>query len=531
MAPMGETSTSTAWSLQRRVNRGIVAVLALLLVLIAVVVLALVDVKQKGDDVIDRWDPALLNSSGLSRAMVNQETGVRGFVISKGNETFLEPYTEFQDLQQQTEARLRTYLAGETDLIDDLDALHESIADWQQTVAEPTIAAVRSGDETALADYNADESKAAFDDVRTRLNALMDSINDLRHTAQDARTRAFYYVWVIIGVGAALLLVVGLVVARLLRRSVLDPISRLVDQSRQVAAGDLGKEIEVSGPLEIENLAHDVELMRERLATQLARVERARLRIQQRSSELARSNADLEQFAYVASHDLSEPLRKVTNFCQLLERQYGDQLDDKARTYIAFMVDGAKRMQILINDLLAFSRVGRTTEHFESVDLNASLRRARSNLESQIEETGAYVVVQGDLPTVPGDPTLLTALLQNLIGNAVKYRDPARRPVVEISAVRDGEHWLLAVQDNGIGIDPQYAERIFTIFQRLHLRDAYGGTGIGLALCRKIVEFHRGRLWLAESEDTGARFELTLPVQNLAPDAADDDEPSLRAHS
>jgi signal transduction histidine kinase len=520
----------TPWSLQRRLNRSIVGVLALILVLVATVVLALVDVKNKGDDVIDRWDPALLNASGLSRAMVNQETGVRGFVIGSGNEAFLQPYTDFKEQQGSFESRLRELLQGNDDRLADLDSLEQSIQAWQDDVAEPTIAAVRSGDQTVLADYNAEESKAAFDLVRDRLQALMEGINAIRVEAMDARTRAFYYVWVTIGVGVTLLLAVGVVLARMLRRSVLQPIASLVAQTRQVAAGDLGKEIDITGPLELENLGEDVDLMRERLATQLARVERARLRIQQRSAELARSNADLEQFAYVASHDLSEPLRKVTNFCQLLERQYGDQLDDKARQYIGFMVDGAKRMQILINDLLAFSRVGRTTEHFESVDLNASLRRALSNLEGQLEESGAYVV-PGDLPTVPGDPTLLTALLQNLVGNAVKYRDPARRPVVEVSAVREKDVWKLAVQDNGIGIEQQYAERIFTIFQRLHLRDQYGGTGIGLALCRKIVEFHRGRLWLAESEGQGARFELTLPVQAIPLEAAEDDEPSVRAHS
>jgi signal transduction histidine kinase len=523
------SETSPSWSLQRRVNRGIVATLVLLLAMIAVVVLAVTDLKSKGDDVIERWDPALLNASGLSRAMVNQETGVRGFVISRGNETFLEPYTEFQELQASTQARLDELLAGQPDLLEQLDRVDAAIEDWRTTTAEPTIAAVREGDDTALQDYNAGDSKAAFDLVRDRVSTLMDSINDLRRTAQDARTRSFNYVVAIIVAGTLLLLVVAAVAARYLRRAVLDPISSLVAQTRQVAAGDLGKEIDVRGPSELEDLGRDVDLMRERLATQLARVERARLRIQQRSAELSRSNADLEQFAYVASHDLSEPLRKVTNFCQLLERQYGDQLDDKARQYIAFMVDGAKRMQVLINDLLAFSRVGRTTEHFEAVDLNASLRRALSNLDAQLEETGAYVV-PGELPTVPGDPTLLAALLQNLVGNAVKYRDPDRRPVVEITAVRDRDFWKLSVQDNGIGIDMQYAERIFTIFQRLHLRDAYGGTGIGLALCRKIVEFHRGRLWLAESDGQGARFELTLPVQAIPQEAAEDDEPQVRAH-
>jgi light-regulated signal transduction histidine kinase (bacteriophytochrome) len=197
------------------------------------------------------------------------------------------------------------------------------------------------------------------------------------------------------------------------------------------------------------------------------------------------------------------------------------------------MVDGAKRMQALINDLLAFSRVGRSTENFVRVDLERCLARALTNLEESVVGTGVLVEHE-PLPTVPGDPTLLTALLQNLVGNAVKYHSPDRPPQVRITARHenvdlDDERWLITVDDNGIGIDPQYAERIFTIFQRLHLRDEYGGTGIGLALCRKIVDFHRGRIWWAEKTEPGARFQFTLPVTQDPMERVDDDEPALRA--
>jgi light-regulated signal transduction histidine kinase (bacteriophytochrome) len=246
--------------------------------------------------------------------------------------------------------------------------------------------------------------------------------------------------------------------------------------------------------------------MRRRIAEELARVE-------QTSEDLARSNADLEQFAYVASHDLSEPLRKVANFCQLLERQYGPQLDDKAKQYIAFAVDGAKRMQVLITDLLALSRVGRTTSSFQPVDTEAVLERAAANLDRQIAESGAGVG-HVDLPTVPGDQSLLTALFENLIGNAIKYRREEEPPLIAVTATRDPDRqlWTFTVSDNGIGIEPQYAERIFAIFQRLHLRDEYGGTGIGLALCRKIVEYHGGQIWLdTQAPGPGATFRFTLP--------------------
>ena len=254
--------------------------------------------------------------------------------------------------------------------------------------------------------------------------------------------------------------------------------------------------------------------MRLQIAGQLARAEEIHEQLRQRTAELTRSNDDLQQFAYVASHDLSEPLRKVANFCQLLERQYGDQLDDRAKQYIDFAVDGAKRMQALISDLLALSRVGRTTDEFVPVELDAVLDRAIDNLTTVIEASGATIERATKLPCVSGDPALLTSLLENLVSNSVKYRREGVPPVVTVSAEPDDtqQRWVVSVSDNGIGIDPQYAERIFAIFQRLHLRDSYGGTGIGLALCRKIVEFHGGHIWLnAVESEFGATFKFALP--------------------
>ena len=180
-------------------------------------------------------------------------------------------------------------------------------------------------------------------------------------------------------------------------------------------------------------------------------------------------------------------------------------------------------MQILIADLLAFSRVGRTTETFEPVDTDRVLSRALATLDDRMVASHAEIV-RGPMPVLHGDATLLTALFQNLVGNALKYSSPDRTPRVEISAEQRGDEWLFTISDNGIGIDPQYAERIFTIFQRLHLRDQYGGTGIGLALCRKIVEFHRGKIWLGESSGPGATFQFTIPEQPDSRDPVDANE-------
>ena len=212
----------------------------------------------------------------------------------------------------------------------------------------------------------------------------------------------------------------------------------------------------------------------------------------------------------LASHDLQEPLRKITSFCQLLQRRYQGQLDERADQYIEFAVDGARRMQALINDLLAFSRVGRTTEAFVEVDCNEALDRALHNLETAIEEAGAEVV-RSPLPAVDGDPSLVTALFQNVVANAIKFRSEAP-PRVEVSAQPLEGEWSFRVADNGIGIDAAYAERVFVIFQRLHAKERYPGTGIGLALCKKIVEFHGGRIWIDTSVPVGTTVCWTLPV-------------------
>lgn len=244
--------------------------------------------------------------------------------------------------------------------------------------------------------------------------------------------------------------------------------------------------------------------------------ERLEEKVRERTVALTRSNEDLEQFAYVASHDLQEPLRAVAGYCQLLEMDYADALGDEARDYIDHAVAGTNRMQTLINDLLEYSRIGRKGQPFVTVNLNDVVDQVREELSMLVSETGARIVSE-DLPTVHGDQVQLVQLLENLIGNGIKYCRSAV-PRVEVSARRDDGRWVVAVRDNGIGIAAEFRERIFKIFQRLHTRDEYTGTGIGLAICKRIVDRHGGRIWVESAVGYGSTFYFTLPETPLRAD-------------
>jgi light-regulated signal transduction histidine kinase (bacteriophytochrome) len=227
------------------------------------------------------------------------------------------------------------------------------------------------------------------------------------------------------------------------------------------------------------------------------------------ADKLSRSNADLEQFAYVASHDLKEPLRAISGSVQILEQRYHDQLDSDGKEVIKHTVEGATRMQRLIDDLLTYSRLTTREGPLEPTDSTSIFEEAKANLESAVGESRAIVSADA-LPTVRADRTQLLQVFQNLIGNGIKYRSQ-RTPKIHVSAEdRDGE-WVFSIRDNGIGIAPQYAERIFRIFQRLHTRSEYSGTGIGLAVCKKIIERHGGRIWVESEPEEGSTFFFTLP--------------------
>jgi PAS domain S-box-containing protein len=246
------------------------------------------------------------------------------------------------------------------------------------------------------------------------------------------------------------------------------------------------------------------------VARDITRRKQAEKQLQQTLAELRRSNRDLEQFAYVASHDLQEPLRMISSFTSLLERRFHGQMGQEADEFIDYIVDGSSRLQRLINDLLAYSRVDRRGRPFAETDCGAVLQMAISNLRLAIEEAGARIT-HTPLPRVVGDTSQLVLLFQNLLSNAIKYHGE-QAPLVSVACERQGQDHLITVRDNGIGIGPRYHDRIFLIFQRLHPRGHYSGTGIGLALCKRIVERHGGRIWVESEEGRGAAFIFTLPV-------------------
>ncbi|MFD4127335.1 ATP-binding protein [Streptomyces globisporus] len=490
--------------------------------------LVLSRMSEHTDELVDRIQPARSVSFQLQNALLDQETGVRGFALT-GDRSFLEPYEAGKSAERERLARVRELVGDDERLAKDLDAVEAAAGRWRQDKAEPLIAAVReSGPSRSGTTAQLQSSKTEFDNLRraytTQQGHLSEARDQARADLNAARSTRDWVVGILLGV--LVLTIVALSV--LLHRVVGVPLNRLRAASEAVRSGSFDNRIEIKGPSDVQDVAGAVENMRQRLSDELAEAQKREDLLAGQTQELRRSNSELEQFAYVASHDLQEPLRKVASFCQLLEKRYGTELDDRGKQYIAFAVDGAKRMQVLINDLLTFSRVGRVQESWKPVDLGRSLDRAMGNLAAAVEESGAVVERPEELPELVGDATALTMVWQNLVGNAVKFRHPDRPPRITVDCEREDENWHLTVSDNGIGIAPEFADKVFVIFQRLHGRDEYDGTGIGLALCRKIIEFHGGRIWLEPEPGEGTRIHFTLPV---APEAPTHTTAELLAHA
>jgi len=305
----------------------------------------------------------------------------------------------------------------------------------------------------------------------------------------------------LIGLGVAWILGTRLLVA---------PITALVEAAEAIGRGEFATRTGETGhALELKRLGRAFN----RMAEGLEERERG---LAQKTAELENSNKDLEQFAYVASHDLQEPLRKITSFADLLAKRYAGQLDETGQRYVDYMVDGARRMSQLITHLLTYSRLGTRGKAFAPLPVGEALTVALENLQMALEETGA-TVTRGDLPVAVADAAQLAQLFQNLVGNALKYRGQDA-PMISVSASRGENAWTVAVADNGIGIAPQHHERVFRMFQRLHTTKEHPGVGIGLSFCKRIVERHGGRIWVESEEGRGSTFFFTLPdIEEPAP--------------
>ncbi|MEU5906562.1 ATP-binding protein [Micromonospora sp. NPDC047527] len=506
------------WSLRRRVMTMLVVVGLLLIGLAGAEAAVAARNRTQIDAILNKTAPLRVQSQELLNALLDQETAVRGYAVS-GDPADLGPYQEGLDQERDTIASMRTLLDDYPQIGQELRVVEERTERWRQSVAEPVITATEERGTSAGQALVTDEARQQFDELRSAVGDLQEEILTAREQSAGDVRRSSNLLVVLLIVAALVVVIAGSILLLSLDRMVIRPLIGLASQVREVAEGDYQHRIAAVGPPEFIQLSRDVDAMRQKIASDLAEVREARERIewvnsqlQKQAEELTRSNRDLEQFAYVASHDLQEPLRKVASFCQLLQRRYSGQLDERADQYIAFAVDGAQRMQRLINDLLAFSRIGRLTTGFVDVDLN----KVMGDVAGQTEAARQYADAEltwTEMPVIRGEEPLLTNLLANLVSNSIKFRRPDVPPKVHISArLVDGE-WEVSCQDNGIGIEPEFADKIFVIFQRLHSKDAYPGTGIGLAIVKKIVEYHGGRVWVDTDVPEGTAIRFTLPAR------------------
>jgi signal transduction histidine kinase len=459
------------------------------------------DAMKLENQIMTEWHQAL---STLEHYLVTLRTGNEGTVLK---ESYLKARSETDSGVQQLHALLAKGHAQ--DLSEWSNALDRAEASADRLLSD----ADKGLDPATLAAEIADAAAKTRNADIALLDVMVEESESFQASSVDVEKTTNGTITVtLLLVGVAVLLAGSL--GYYVTRSISGPIASLTEATTELSRGNLGVRVEIKSKDEMGELAESFNRMSEDLKTSreglLALTATLEKRVAGRTALLARSNADLEQFAYVASHDLQEPLRAVTSYAELLEMKYSDVLDEKAMKYLFHMTSGVTRMQVLINDLLSYSRVGTRGKEFAPTDMGEVLDEALQNLQGAIEESGAKVT-HDPLPVVEADAMQMRQLFQNLVGNAIKFRGE-RPPGVHVSAEKQEDAWLFGVRDTGIGIEPKYNERIFEIFQRLHGRTEYEGTGIGLALCRRIVERHGGRIWVESEPGAGTTFYFTIPI-------------------
>lgn len=356
----------------------------------------------------------------------------------------------------------------------------------------------------SISTYESYRGKQVFGTYQLVNNGKWITINEIE---RDEVYRSFNQQLMVMIIIICIVLTFGFIVMLRISFHIEYPVHHLLRGVQRLKQGDYHYKIDYSGmksaPVELLQLCEAFNQMS-------LNIENNELELKRQKEELASSNAELEQFAYVASHDLQEPLRMVASYVQLLAKRYQGKLDQDADDFIHYAVDGSQRMQNLINDLLVFSRVGTKGKELKPVDFEVVLQHVLTNLQHAIQESNS-LVTHDPMPTLMADSTQMVQLFQNLVGNAIKFRDDKRAPVIHIGIKQQGNEWLFTVRDNGIGFDPKYRDRIFLIFQRLHNKTKYQGTGIGLSICKKIVERHGGKIWVESEAGSSTTFYFTLP--------------------
>lgn len=450
---------------------------------------------------VDHTYTVLQKLDEVFSALKDAETGQRGYVIT-GEKGYLEPYYKaIADFNRRLSA-LRDLTRGNPRQQKMLDGI-ELVMRKKLAVLKETIETRRAkGHRAAARIVETGIGEKLMDDIRGKVNEARDEETRLLKERSAARGTAARRLIGAILAGGVLSLVLLLTAFFFLKNEIIRRI-KVEEELRRHQEG-----LEAL----IEERTRDLAAANSHLKEEITMRERAEGDLRKLMEDLARSNKELDQFASIASHDLQSPLRTVAGFVELLGERYKGKLDEKADEYIARAVNGAKRMSVLIHDLYVYSRIGTQGKQLSRVSMGTLFEGAIDNLKEIIDENEA-VITCDQLPDVEGDDTQLVQLFQNLVGNAIKFRKKDAPPSIRISAERKQGEWVFGVHDNGIGIEPRFYERVFVIFQRLHASEEYPGTGLGLALCKKIVERHGGRIWIESKPGEGSNFYFTMPAR------------------
>jgi signal transduction histidine kinase len=481
------------------------AIAALLIGVVLVVLIVAVNGQRTAARAAFRSQEALTAGSQLEKSLITIENGLRGYVASRGDR-FLQPATEALSSYPNELGELGRLVADDPGQQDRVRQIGTEIDDYVRLWVRPLVALARDRPAQARSVVVTNGGRERLDRIRTRFAALFARERTVIREREDrAEVRSARAIAFGIG-GLALVVAVALAVILYLRRAVVRPVATVAEATGRLAAGDLSARVPAQRTDEIGDLARGFNAMADSL-------QRSRDEIERSNRDLLRSNAELEEFASVTSHDLQAPLTTISMYTELIERRHAADLNGGMA-----LVDGIRHAtheaRVLIRDLLEYSRAGRGTPELERVPMGDLVQRALDSMAGSIGEANAKVTVQ-PLPAVLADRAGVGRVFQNLIGNAIKFTD-ADAPEVTIGADREGEEWRFWVADKGIGMDPRDAERIFQPFRRLHGEEAYPGTGIGLAICERIVTQHGGRIWVVSRPGEGSVFTFTLPAADAS---------------